>query len=138
MRDYQRTKVYNWEFTWLDKPSKSSMTKEAATEFINRVCSDYGCCVPNIEIPTRGSSARGGVDRVVFPFTWALSPVVILHELSHHMTDLKYGRNRHGPYFVGVFIDLLNRYLNWDTATLIESAKLEKIDTRPLYKGRLV
>jgi putative metallohydrolase (TIGR04338 family) len=47
-----------------------------------------------IAVPPR---ARGGA--------WALRELVVLHELAHHLAP----GDRHGPEFVGVFVELVGR-----------------------------
>jgi len=62
----------------------------------------------------------------------------VLHELAHAMTSDADGRSDgHGPLFVGVYVQLIVRYLRLDPLTLIASLQAAGIevarDARPVF-----
>jgi hypothetical protein len=61
----------------------------------------------------------------------------LLHELAHAMTSHADGRSDgHGPLFMGIYVQLIARYLRLDRQTLIGSLRDSKIDI--LYEARPV
>jgi hypothetical protein len=53
----------------------------------------------------------------------------LLHELAHAMTSHADGRSDgHGPLFMGIYVQLITRYLRLDRQTLISSLRDSKID----------
>jgi putative metallohydrolase (TIGR04338 family) len=48
---------------------------------------------------------------------WALRELVVLHELAHHLTDPSAAA--HGPEFVGILLDLVDRLVGAEAAFLL-------------------
>jgi hypothetical protein len=62
----------------------------------------------------------------------------LLHELAHAMTSHADGRSDgHGPLFMGIYVQLIARYLRLDRQTLISSLRDSKInilcEARPVF-----
>jgi len=62
----------------------------------------------------------------------------LMHELAHAMSSAQDGRSDgHGPIFVGLYIQLLTRYLRLDPALLLASLRDAKIavepDAKPIF-----
>jgi hypothetical protein len=62
----------------------------------------------------------------------------LLHELAHAMTSHADGRSDgHGPLFMGIYVQLIARYLRLDRQTLISSLRDSKVDilceARPVF-----
>jgi hypothetical protein len=56
----------------------------------------------------------------------------LLHELAHAMSSTQDGRSDgHGPIFVGLYLQLLTRYLRLDAAALLASLHDANIEVEP-------
>jgi hypothetical protein len=111
MRDYQRQKVYDWQQTVSDG---GKVSLENAQDIINYIWKNEKLeYPPHVEpIDHRTTKWAGKADRM----TIYLQPVVtmrtILHEIAHSMTtDIEDNSARHGPWFVGVYSKLIEKYL---------------------------
>jgi hypothetical protein len=62
----------------------------------------------------------------------------LLHEMAHAMSSTQDGNSDgHGPIFVGLYVQLLARYLRLDASTLLASLRCARIavqpDARPIF-----
>ena len=64
---------------------------------------------------------------------------LLLHELAHALSSTEDGASDgHGPDFMGLYVQLLARYLRLPAAGLIESAIQAGIDIHPAARPRFV
>ena len=61
---------------------------------------------PTIAVPTHVAGTA-----------WALRELVVLHELAHHLTDPSVAA--HGPEFVGILLELVDRVVGAEAAFLL-------------------
>lgn len=112
MRDYQKAKVYRWEFKELEKcypHLKEEWTLEQCREFASRykitVKDGRGC-----------RHARGGSGTITLP-RWARHPSTVVHEMAHCFTN-----DKHGPKFMRTYIRMLARHFDVSRTALTAMA----------------
>ena len=135
--DSQRLSCYRWEAAFhhemLETTGKHHgfTTIENCAKYVEIILQKEGVTkIPEIKYTKRGSTSCAWGD-------WKLKFLVnsdnkvavdtIIHELAH-IIDSSRGRNRaaeagHGPKFIGIYIDLLVRYLNVDRDFLERTAR---------------
>jgi len=136
-RDSQRSKVYQWEKTTIPDFYRIELTlyeckllAYKALWWWLRVPTGYvGTFMPIIKDGRGTRKARGGIDKINLP-PWSRSYGVVLHETAHcivaRMGQLQEDGG-HGPYFMRIYIELLDRFHNMDKSKLLKSAKADKI-----------
>lgn len=57
---------------------------------------------------------------------------LLLHEMAHALSSTHEGESDgHGPAFMGLYIQLLGRYMRWCRDELLHSARADGIDVLP-------
>lgn len=108
-RDNQRSKVYHWEQTYLFKlKTNTSLSLTSCEKIITDICLSRNIRMPMVK-DGRGRKTAGGCYRYVTLPRWARNKVIALHEVTH--TILDNGVTAwHGPEFVALYIELLDKY----------------------------
>ncbi len=124
-RDYQRTKVYRWQFS--NVPAGRWIEFKDIESYVNRVWQAQGLSFPPLvrPMPTQVTKWAGDATRATLRFpARGANERTILHEIAHAVTSTVHGgSDAHGPHFVTEFMRLLAKYLNvdifalWYTAT---------------------
>lgn len=126
--DFQRAKVYAWEWKFIHNHSPSNMGETQLTRIIQRISDDFNMQAPSVNIlrktHPRTYSAyfpqNHAIDLVSRRFTHAV------HEAGHGV-DMIINENQwsdHGPSFVRTIIRLADRYQIWqDPVELEEEAR---------------
>ena len=123
-RDRQRTKVYAWEEQFVAPRDASSIAFEQAQRMVDTIWAEMGLRFPpKVEpLPRQARSAVADANRLsirladVSPSWW------LLHELAHAMSSTYDGQSDgHGPKFMGLYAQLLTRYLRVPTDALLKS-----------------
>ncbi len=126
MREFQQSAVYAWENKVIAPLDKTHVPFNQIESIVNYIWKMEGLCFPPKveELPkqSRKVCARGCRTVVKFPktgtYTW-----IIAHELSHVQTcDMDGKSNLHGALFLGIYLQLLGRYLKLDVVELAHSA----------------
>lgn len=108
MRDYQKSLAYKWEDVILENIREDVIDFSSICEYVNSIWLNQGLEYPPIvEVinpNVKKYIALGGRNKLQFGKEGA-KPSVILHEISHAMTN-----DKHGPNWVGVYMNLLNKY----------------------------
>ena len=127
-RDFQRSKVYEWEQNYLTPLSKR-LDREECIRLIKRTHRGK-LRTPQFKDGRGTWIARGGPSIINLP-RWARHEVVVLHECAHSITIQKYCPNEtageyqslaaHGPEFVGIFLELLVKHTSLDRNSLKQS-----------------
>lgn len=116
-RDNQKARVYKAERILQDhKSSMKPMTIGECQKFVNRVLARkaiikiYGKRYIAVEKGKGGGRASGSAysGRVITLGVWARQPVVILHEIAHHLAGLD---AEHGPHYASVMLKLVRSVL---------------------------
>jgi hypothetical protein len=94
---------------------------------------------PAVEpLPRQATATIASADRLSLLLPVRTPSWCLLHELAHAMTTTADGHSDgHGPVFMGVYVQLLSRYLRLDTAELRRSLQDAAIavawDARPVF-----
>lgn len=151
-RDSQKNRVYSAEraVLWADEILGQKITLEQATELIHQGYKRYR--PRTIERPSglpkvvRGPAGHiaywSEQDNKISLPTWAWTPAVALHELTHSITGSvcsRYKEGAHGPIFVRTLVDLVKWYSGKDVAPEFKERKVKVASTtkamKPLYRG---
>jgi hypothetical protein len=123
-RDSQRGKVYEWEERFVAPRDGSRISYQQAQGMVDAIWAEMGLLYPpKVEpLPRQARSILADANRLsirlpdVSPSWW------LLHELAHAMTSTQDGQSdRHGRIFVGVYAQLLTRYLRLPSDALLQS-----------------
>lgn len=138
--DLQRQKVYNWEREFVSPKDTNSLLLDKVQMIVNYVWQNEGLEYPPIvePLPKRYIKVAGDATRTTVRFKEKTHTWIVLHELAHSMTSTVEGEsNQHGALFVGIYVQLLSRYLNMNYGDLVDSIKDRgikiKLDARPVF-----
>ena len=134
-RDRQRSKVYAWEERFVAPRDPSSIAFAQAQGMVNAIWAEMGLLfTPKVEpLPRQARSTVADANRLSIRLADASPSWWLLHELAHAMTSTYDGRSDgHGPKFIGLYAQLLTRYLRLPSDALLTSLRLAGIemDTR--------
>ncbi len=141
MRDFQKSKVYAWEDKVIAPKDKTFVPFNQIESIVNYIWKMEGLKYPpqvkELAKQNKNVCARGCRSAVYFPekgtYTW-----ILLHECSHALSsNMESETNLHGSLFLGLYLQLLGRYLKLDVVELAHSADKEglKFDllARPVF-----
>ena len=123
-RDTQRRKLYNWEDSFVAPRDTSQISYQQAQGIVDAIWAEMGLLYPpKVEpLPRQARSLLADANRLsirlpaVSPSWW------LLHELAHAMTSTYDGQSDgHGPTFVGIYAQLLTRYLRVPLDAILRS-----------------
>lgn len=132
-RDFQKSKVYRWENANIAPHDKSRVSFDQIQEIVNYVWEGEGLKYPpRVEpFPKQVTTKCGDATRLVIRFhEEELTPTwVVLHEIAHSLTSTHDGErmDRHGPDFVGIYMQLVEKHLGIPQAVLWHTASMEKV-----------
>lgn len=134
-RDYQKNRVYRWEQDLV--PTKDQVHFENAQAIVNHIWSDMGLKFPPIVKPLAKQTRRfaGKANRQYIWLDTVTTTQIIIHELAHSMLKTVDGDKEfdqhvvgHGPEFVGMYIHLLNKYMNIQMPIILFTLNKHKVD----------
>jgi hypothetical protein len=133
-RDRQRARVYAWEDTHVAPHGQDLLPFSAAQPMVDAIWAEMGLRYPPAVEPLPRQSRRLHADanrlRLRLPAEWP--SWLLLHELAHAMTTTHDGASDgHGPRFMGLYLQMLERYLRLPAATLAASLVEAGIDWDP-------
>jgi hypothetical protein len=120
-RDLQRSRVYAWEDRVVAPRDPSRIPRAAAQGMVDAIWSEMGLRYPPVvmPLPAQARCRLADADRLTIRLPASVPSWCLLHELSHAMTTTHDGvSDGHGPAFVGIYVQLLVRYLRLDDAAL--------------------
>lgn len=125
VHDCQRARVYRWEDAVVAVSDISVVPFASAQGMVDAIWSELGLRYPpkveRLPRQARRLQADGSRLRLRLPATtpsWLL-----LHEVAHALSSTEDGASDgHGPIFMGLYVQLLTRYLRLSAPTLIQSA----------------
>lgn len=125
MRDYQRQRVYDWEDTHVLPRCPAIVPFANGQQYVNGVWLANGWTRPPqvVPLPKRSRRVAAKATHGEIHLPQRIAGWVILHELAHALTD-----DRHGPNFVGMYIDLLERVEKLSRLVTMYTLKQAKID----------
>jgi hypothetical protein len=140
MADRQRARVYAWEDVVVAPRGGDLQPFAHAQPMVDAIWADLGLRHPPAVEPLPRQSRRLQADanrlRLRLPERWP--SWLLLHELAHALSSTAEGNSDgHGPRFMGLYLQLLERYLRLPTADLVESLATHGIAcdvaARPLF-----
>jgi hypothetical protein len=107
---------------------------------VNAIWADLGLLYPPSvqRLPRQARRTVASANRLALFLPDETPEWCLLHELAHAMSTTEDGRSDgHGPIFVGLYVQLLVRYMRLDQATLLASLGTAHIDVargaRPVF-----
>jgi hypothetical protein len=133
-RDHQRSRVYAWEDRLIAPRDPSQVPFSAAQGMVNAIWSEMGLRYPPAvdPLPPQTRTRMADASRLALRLPPVTPSWVLLHELAHAMTSTHDGRSDgHGPAFVGLYVQLLARYLRLETGWLLQTLEEAGIRIEP-------
>lgn len=121
-RDLQRRRVYAWEDRVVAPHGAGTVPFAAAQGMVDAIWSDLGLRhPPRVEpLPAQARRRIADADRLRLRLPAELPAWVLLHELAHALSTTHEGEtDGHGPRFLGLYLQLLTRYLRMDEEILL-------------------
>ena len=113
-RDHQRSKVYAWEERFVAPYDPSTIVREQAQGMVDAIWAEMGLCFPpKVEpLPHQTRFTMADANRLTVRLAGTCPSWWLLHELAHALTSSHDGRSDgHGAKFMGLYVQLLMRYL---------------------------
>jgi hypothetical protein len=139
-RDAQRAKVYAWEDREIAPRDRSMLPFSAAQGLVNAIWSELGLRYPPEvkPMPRQARTRLADANRLTLRLPEQTPSWCVLHELAHALTSSMDGKSDgHGPMFVGIYVQLLHRYMRLDEAWLLQSLAAAGIavraEARPMF-----
>lgn len=123
--DPQKNKVYDWENREIAPYDKSDIPFEQIQSIVNYVWQSENLRYPPKvkKIPKNVKTKVADATRLELRFGETTPTWVVLHELAHSMTAMCDGvSNLHNEYFLGMYMQLVDRYLHIPLVSLMYSA----------------
>jgi hypothetical protein len=123
-RDGQRSKVYAWEERFVAPHDPSTIVLAQAQGMVDAIWTEMGLRFPpKVEpLPRQARSTMADANRLTIRLADSCPSWWLLHELSHALTSTHDGRSDgHGAKFMGLYVQLLARYLRLPMDDLLAS-----------------
>ena len=141
IRDYQQNRCYSWEGINVAPHDRTPVPFEQIQSVIDYVWKMEGLKFPPIIDELNGNDkacARGCRTKLLFHRNKPTPTWVLLHEASHSMSSTYDNlTNLHNSIFMGIYLQLLSRYLKLDFGQLYRSAEAYglkvKLEARPVF-----
>ena len=133
-RDWQRSRVYAWENRVIAPRDRSLVPFPAAQGMVNAIWLEMGLRYPpRVEsLPAQARTRVADADRLTIRLPRLAPSWHVLHEIAHSMSTSHDGRSDgHGSVFMGLYVQLLGRYLRLDEAELLRSLAVAGIQVHP-------
>ncbi len=129
--DRQRSKVYAWEKRFVASWDRSSITFAQAQGMVDAIWTEMGLRFPpKVEpLPRQARSTVADANRLSIRLADTSRSWWLLHELAHAMTSTYGGQSDgHGSKFMGMYAQLLTRYLRVPPEALLKSLSAAGIE----------
>jgi len=125
MKDPQKNRVYAWEQFEVAPHDRGEVPFDGIQPIINHIWAERGLEFPPQVMPMfKKKTKKADATRTVVRFGEKTHTWIILHELAHSATSLCSGEsNYHGALFMGIYLQLLEKYLKLDFQKLVQSAR---------------
>lgn len=139
LRDFQRSAVYAWETEFVSPRDTTPVEFANIQPIVNWIWQSEGLKYPPfVERLPKQKRKAGDATRTCVRFQEKTYTWIILHELAHALSsNVDDETNMHGALFLGLFIQLLSRYLHIPISELAASAESKglkfKLDARPAF-----
>jgi hypothetical protein len=139
-RDNQRGRVYSWENQIVAPLDSTSISFAAAQGIVNAIWSDFDLRYPPAveRLPAQAKATVARANRLTIFLPEQTPSWCLLHEIAHAMTSTADGHSDgHGAVFIGIYVQLIVKYLRWEPSELFQSLKSAgikyAIDARPAF-----
>jgi hypothetical protein len=139
-RDRQRSRVYDWENRIVVPHDRTQVPIAAAQAMVDAIWAEMGLLYPpRVEpLPAAVRKRLAEADRLTIRLPVSVPSWCLLHEMAHAMTSDHDGRSDgHGPLFMGIYVQLLCRYMRFDEAhlraTAAETGILVAVTPKPSF-----
>ncbi len=112
--DRQRTRVYAWEDRHVAPHGQDMLPFAAVQPMVNAIWAEMGLLYPPAvePLPPQARRVQADANRLRLRVPKELPSWVLLHELAHALSSTHDGESDgHGPRFMGLYLQLLERYL---------------------------
>jgi hypothetical protein len=140
LRDHQRGRVYAWEELFVAPRDPSSVAFAQAQGIVDAIWADMGLRFPPkvMRLPRQARATVADATRLLIRLSDTTSSWCLLHELGHAMSSThEGGSDGHGPSFMGLYAQLLIRYLRVPPDALGRSLREADIEVdmlaRPVF-----
>lgn len=141
VHDRQRARVYAWEDAVVTATDRSVVAFSSAQGMVDAIWSEIGLRYPpKVErLPRQARRLQADGSRLRLRLPKVIPSWLLLHELAHALSSAHDGASDgHGPDFMGLYVQLLARYLRLSEAALIQSATDAGIAIHPDARPRFV
>ena len=141
VHDRQRARVYAWEDAVVAASDTSVVPFESAQGIVDAIWSELGLGYPpNVEqLPRQARHLQADGSRLRLRMPATIPSWLLLHEVAHALSSTEDGvSDMHGPIFMGLYVQLLTRYLRLPAAPLIQSAADAGIAINPKARPTFV
>ena len=142
-RDHQRARVYAWEDRMIAPRDRSTLPYATAQGMVSAIWAEMGLRFPPkvAMLPGQARRLQADASRLLVRLPPIMPSWLLLHETAHALSSTHEGASDgHGPVFMGLYIQLLERYMRWCAAELVHSARADGIkvhpDARPPFLDR--
>jgi hypothetical protein len=139
-RDRQRSRVYDWENRIVVPHDRTQVPIAAAQAMVDAIWAEMGLLYPPrvVPLPAAVRKRLAEADRLTIRLPVSVPSWCLLHEMAHAMTSDHDGRSDgHGPLFMGIYVQLLCRYMRFDEAhlraTAAETGILVAVTPKPSF-----
>ena len=126
VHDCQRGKVYAWEERFVAPYDPSTIVLAQAQGMVDAIWTEMGLCFPpKVEpLPRQARSTLADANRLTIRLADTSRSWWLLHELAHSLTSSHDGQSDgHGAKFMGLYVQLLTRYLRLPMHALLASVQ---------------
>lgn len=130
-RDYQKSKVYAWEWDAFRSKDVSKIPHANAQGLIDYIWTQEGLVYPpRLEkLHQRVTSYAGKANRNNIWLPDHTTNSVLIHEIAHSMTCHSEGESDgHGKDYVGVFMKLLEKYMKIPMPLMMYTAQKHNVE----------
>ena len=123
-KDSQRSRLYRWEDRVVAPHDRTTVPRAAAQGMVNALWAELGLRFPPevIALPRQARRILADASRLVIRLPDETPSWCLLHELAHALTSTHDGgSDGHGPHFVGIYVQLLVRYMGFAQDALLAS-----------------
>jgi hypothetical protein len=113
-RDRQRTRVYAWEEQFIAPLDRTSIAFAQAQGLVDAIWADMGLRFPvKVErLPQQARCIAADATRLSIRLPQSSPSWLLLHEIAHALSTTHDGvSDGHGPVFVGLYAQMLARYM---------------------------
>jgi hypothetical protein len=139
-RDAQKKRVYAWEDRVVAPADPSTLPFSAAQGMVDAIWRELGLRYPpKVEpLPRQARRLQADGSRLRLRLPETVPGWLLLHELAHALSSDQDGASDgHGPGFMGLYVQLLGRYLRLSPAGLVQSARAAglaiHVEARPMF-----